>query len=184
MLVLQPLPQRDGKGTEVDHAGGEGLHLELGGAKGARERDAARGQAPGLQGGGLAAVACAPAGRGAWHVVVHVGAAAHATGQVAFDAELVDRGHHGVAREREVFGQVAAGGQAFTSAELAVEHGAAQRLVELAVQGQRVLRAQSVHFGEQEFGQHLEDSNSEAGATCPFQTHRGTGSARPQGAPP
>ena len=63
-------------------------------------------------------------------------------------------GDHGVAREREVFGQVAAGGQALAGAELAVEHGAAQRFVELAVQRQRVLGAQAVHFGEQEFGQH------------------------------
>jgi len=152
VLVLQPLPERERKRAEVGDARGEGLDLQFGGAKALGEGQAALRQ-PARRGGRSTSDA-AGTGRGAGHRVVDIGAAADPAEQVALDAELVDRRHHGVAREVQVLRQVAAGRQAFAGAELALQHGAAQCFVELAVQGQGVVRAQSVHLAEQEFGEH------------------------------
>ena len=176
VLVLQPLPQRHRKGAEIGRTGGEGLYLQLAGIEAVRQRLASCRQATGavgqvarqaggrLCGGPLWHGPSALAHRG-WrcaqrlHAVGHKGAAAHMTDEVALDRELADGGHHGVARHAQVLRQVAAGGQTLARTQLAVEHGAAQRLVQLAVQRQGGLAGlgggvQSGHLGQQQFRQH------------------------------
>ena len=89
--------------------------------------------------------------RGARHVVVDVGATAHPAGQVAFDGELVDGGHHRVARQVQILGEFAAGGELVSGMELALQHCPAQGFIQLAVQRHLPFAAELVHFTEDEF---------------------------------
>jgi len=70
----------------------------------------------------------------------HTRAAAPRALEVAFGAKLVVREHHGVARDAEVGGEHAGGGQARTGREAAGEDRLAQAVVELAVERRRRAR--------------------------------------------
>ena len=93
VLVLQALPERDRKRTEIGQAWCEWLNLQLRCTKGARQCGAPVGEV--WQMGVSQTGTMARSGLG--QVVVDVRATADAAYQITFDSELVECGHHRVA---------------------------------------------------------------------------------------
>src|SRR5690349_14957678 len=70
--------------------------------------------------------------------VRHEGSAALASCEVAFGVQLIVGEAHRVARDVEIIGERARGGQARSSSEAAVDNRAAKTVVELSMQRRRV----------------------------------------------